>query len=125
MDNVGRSIKVLRTSAGVKQKIFAERVGVSAAYLSLVESGRREPTLPLLRRVARELKVPLALLFLMSEDSSPNMESKWKEALSGFVTSILDYQKAASSAVSSGKGSPSGESRPSRKASQRKSKHAA
>lgn len=60
---LGEAIKRLRSAAGWSQKTFAERVGVSASYLSLIEKDRREPTLSLVRDMARELGVPASILF--------------------------------------------------------------
>lgn len=38
-------------------------MGISASYLSQLECDKREPTIPLLRRVAAELGAPAVLLF--------------------------------------------------------------
>jgi transcriptional regulator with XRE-family HTH domain len=39
---LGRAIRVLRDRAGVTQKVLAERVGTSEAYVSNIEGGRRD-----------------------------------------------------------------------------------
>jgi transcriptional regulator with XRE-family HTH domain len=70
--NVGECIKVLRDSAGLKQRELAERAGISASLLSLVEANKREPTIKLLRDIARALGIPSAVLFAFAlvEDES-------------------------------------------------------
>lgn len=72
--NIGHVIKVLRTASGLKQKDLAQSAGIKATYLSLVESGKKEPSLNVLRAIARVLNVPLRMLFWESE-SLPEMSS--------------------------------------------------
>lgn len=55
-------IKVLRTASGMKQKELAERVGIRANYLSSIEADKREPSLNLLRSIAKALDVPVGFL---------------------------------------------------------------
>lgn len=62
--DLGKIIKLLRTSAGLKQEELAERLHVSSNYISLIENNKREPSLSFLRELANELGVPLGLLFL-------------------------------------------------------------
>jgi transcriptional regulator with XRE-family HTH domain len=62
--SVGRAVKFARIAAGIKQKDLADRLDVSPNYLSLVENDKREPSLSFLRNLAREMAIPLGLLFL-------------------------------------------------------------
>ncbi|GEL94951.1 helix-turn-helix domain-containing protein [Cellulomonas composti] len=52
---VGRRIRHLRTARGLTLDALSQRVGVSSSMLSLVENGRREPRLSLLRDLADAL----------------------------------------------------------------------
>lgn len=60
---LGTTIKVLRMTRGIKQAEFAKSLGVSPTHMSLVESGRRRPSLALVERAAQHLRVPVGLLF--------------------------------------------------------------
>lgn len=62
-NNIGHAIKVLRTASRIKQKELAKKAGIKANYLSLVEAGRREPSLGVLRAIAKILNVPMSFLF--------------------------------------------------------------
>ena len=73
--SVGECIKTLRVSAGLKQHELAERADISPSMLSLVESGKRDPTIPMLRAVARALKVPANVLFAAALDSGSEPSS--------------------------------------------------
>src|SRR5262245_34290234 len=65
---IGDAIKLIRTARRIRQRELANRLGVSANYLSMLEAGRREPTIKFLRQIAHELDVP-AGLFLMWVDA--------------------------------------------------------
>lgn len=67
-ENIGQIIRVLRTAASMKQKELAAAVGIQPNSLSLIESGRREPSLGLLRSIAKTLDVPMGLFFWESQD---------------------------------------------------------
>lgn len=52
---IGRQIREHRQRARVTQLALAERVGLSLDHVSLVERGRRAPSLDALERFARAL----------------------------------------------------------------------
>jgi transcriptional regulator with XRE-family HTH domain len=66
--NLGTAIKLVRTSGGLKQKEVATKLGVTSNYISLIESGNREPSVSFLKKLAALLKVPVGLFFLWEED---------------------------------------------------------
>ncbi len=66
----------MRTAAGMKQKDVAAKIGVTSNYVSLVENGRREPSVSFLKEVAATLAVPVGLFFLWEEtESGPSEKS--------------------------------------------------
>ena len=70
--NPGIIIKLLRTAEGISQTRLAGMLGVSRSYLSQVENGRKQPSLPLLRQVSQALSIPLPLLVL--DESQPDSD---------------------------------------------------
>jgi transcriptional regulator with XRE-family HTH domain len=59
----GVVLKDLRARRGLSQQTLADRVGVSDAYIAMLETGtRRNPSLILLQRLARALGVPVTRL---------------------------------------------------------------
>jgi len=54
---MGRNVRRLRIAAGLTQTALAKRSGMNRAYLSRLESGRRNPTLATLERLAKTLEV--------------------------------------------------------------------
>jgi transcriptional regulator with XRE-family HTH domain len=64
---LGNAIKLVRTASGTKQGVLAKNLNVSANYLSLVENGKREPSISFLKRLAGALGVPVGIFFLWQE----------------------------------------------------------
>ncbi len=59
---VGRNLKVLREERGTSQEAFAFNCGLHRTYISGVERGIRNPTVLVLAKIAKALKVPAARL---------------------------------------------------------------
>jgi len=51
-NSLGRRLRELRVAKGIRQEALARSAGVSASYLSRIESGQREPSPPLLTALA-------------------------------------------------------------------------
>src|SRR5438105_3245125 len=62
--SIGKQIKQLRKVAGLKQRELADMAEISPSMLSLVEAGRREPTISLLRDISDALGIPTSVLLL-------------------------------------------------------------
>jgi len=59
---VGNRIRKLRKETGLTQEDLADKVNVTPQHLCYIENGRRRPSLPLARRLARVLKTNLGKL---------------------------------------------------------------
>ena len=56
-------IKTLRQEKGLSQKALAEQIGVTDAYITMLESGKRKnPSLEVLKKLAKALGVPVTEL---------------------------------------------------------------
>jgi transcriptional regulator with XRE-family HTH domain len=56
-------IRELRHAKGLSQERLAEEAGIHRTYLGGIETGRRNPSLRNLIRIARALDVTMAVLF--------------------------------------------------------------
>jgi transcriptional regulator with XRE-family HTH domain len=66
---LGNAIKLIRTARGLTQRALAKKLDVTANYLSLIESDKREPSLSFLKRLASELGVPVAMFFVFQGEA--------------------------------------------------------
>lgn len=60
---LGKRVQRRRKQLGYTQEDLAEMVKVSRAYIGYIEQGRNVPSVELLERLARVLKIPLRELF--------------------------------------------------------------
>jgi transcriptional regulator with XRE-family HTH domain len=59
---LGKRLKALRTKCKLNQRTLAQRAGVTQPYVVALEKGRENPTLAVLERLAKALKVSVAEL---------------------------------------------------------------
>ncbi len=104
--DLGKIIKLLRISAGLKQETLAAKLGVSANYISLIENNKREPSLTFLRGLADELDIPLGMLFLEVDKSRFVSAPEKKELLSRIRDLVLDIERARLQEEKSGESEP-------------------
>ena len=61
--SVARRLKHIRQQKGLTQRELAARVGITQPYIVMLETGTRtNPSLQLLQRLAKALRVPLGEL---------------------------------------------------------------
>lgn len=63
INNVYKNIKKYRLERGYSQVEFAEMVGFSVDYISLIENGKRSPSLKSLFKIADALELDICNLF--------------------------------------------------------------
>jgi transcriptional regulator with XRE-family HTH domain len=56
------NIKFYRDKANKTQEQLANEVGITSVYLSYIENGHKEPSMPLLRKIANALHVSVKKL---------------------------------------------------------------
>jgi len=80
---------------------------VSANYISLVEGDKREPSIAFLKKLSKQLNVPVSMFFLWQETDVQNTDAarigKIRELLLGIESSYL-RSGIPSSATRKGKG---------------------
>jgi transcriptional regulator with XRE-family HTH domain len=54
---LGRRLKHLRAERGWSQAALAARSGVTREYIAMIETGRSDPTVGVLRKLAKALRV--------------------------------------------------------------------
>lgn len=84
--NIGYAIKFCRQQRRFSLRELARLSGLSTSYLSLLERGKRKPTLETLEKVCRYLGIPVSVLVFVG--SNP-------EELSGVSPEIHEKLSAA------------------------------
>lgn len=78
---VGERIKTIRLKRGFTQKQLAERCKIDAANLRKYESGRQNPKMQTLEKIATALNVPLANLIVYYEEFEKIFENEQEEKM--------------------------------------------
>jgi DNA-binding XRE family transcriptional regulator len=65
------AVRVWREYRGISARELAAQAGLSAAYLSEIETGKKEGSLSALRKIAKALRVDLDDLFPGEDESHP------------------------------------------------------
>ena len=89
--NLGETIKLLRKRNGLNQSQLAESCDITVTYLSLIENGKKEPTLSLLKTIANNLQVPLPILLFsaLTEDDIPESRRVFFSVIKPSIDSML------------------------------------
>lgn len=61
--SLGKKIQKIRKSVKLTQLELAERVGISDVYMGFIEQGRYTPSLEVLEKISRALRISLSDLF--------------------------------------------------------------
>ncbi|MEZ4241596.1 MAG: short-chain fatty acyl-CoA regulator family protein [Myxococcota bacterium] len=78
-EGLGAKVRAVRRREGLTQAQLAERLGISASYLNLIERGKRPLPAALLIKLAQQLQVDLSSF---SPDADAQLEASVREALS-------------------------------------------
>lgn len=54
----GRLVRAMRTKQGLSQEALADKAEIDRSYMGGIERGERNPTLTMIRRIAKALRVP-------------------------------------------------------------------
>jgi DNA-binding XRE family transcriptional regulator len=61
--SLGKRVQKLRKKTAFTQEALAEKIGISRSYMGYIEQGRYAPSLEVLEKLARVLKVKMSDLF--------------------------------------------------------------
>ncbi|MCX6645719.1 MAG: helix-turn-helix transcriptional regulator [bacterium] len=78
---MGKLINYMRKVEELSQAKLALELGVSRTYLSQVENGHKEPSLPLLKKIASFFQIPIAVLLADENKGDDEMMAHLKKML--------------------------------------------
>jgi transcriptional regulator with XRE-family HTH domain len=86
--NYAKAFRVIRAAFGLRQAELADRMPVSASQISLIEAGKRQPSLHVVEALARAVGVPAALITLLA--SAPtDLEAQSEADVSDLARALL------------------------------------
>lgn len=85
----GVAIGIIRRAKNIKQKDFASLIGVTPSYLSLIESGKKDPSYSLIKKSAENLRIPLVLLLQDEDNESDSLPPDLRNSLRKLFYDIL------------------------------------
>ena len=97
--NIGHLLKLIRTNKGMNQVEMAHLLGISQNYLSLIESGRKEPSDEKIAGFAKYLKTSKEALIFSTAEIPKELKDKDREdfiRLQQNIISLLLFQLSGS-----------------------------
>jgi transcriptional regulator with XRE-family HTH domain len=85
----GRAIRIVRTARGLNQAQLAERLSVGTSHVSLLEAGKRQPSVQVLDEVATVLNVPPHLLTLLASEPADIDNPKNADEIARLAQALL------------------------------------
>lgn len=89
-----KAFRIIRAAFGLRQSELAERMPITASQLSLIEAGKRQPSLRVVESLAKAVGVPTALVSLLAT-SAKDIESKSDADISDLARALLRLLVAA------------------------------
>lgn len=68
--NYGKALRIARAIAGLQQKEVADLSGINSSHISLMEMGKRKPSVKSLEKLCKALRIPKHLFMLLGAESS-------------------------------------------------------
>jgi transcriptional regulator with XRE-family HTH domain len=65
----GKALRIARAMAGLQQKQLADLAGMNSSHVSLIEMGKRKPSVQALERLCKAVGVPTHLFMLLGAEA--------------------------------------------------------
>jgi transcriptional regulator with XRE-family HTH domain len=66
--NYSKAIRIARALSDIPQKELAERISLDPSLISMLEAGKRRPSLATLEKISEHLEIPFHLLTLLASE---------------------------------------------------------
>jgi len=91
-----KAFRIIRAAFGLQQAELAARMRISASQLSLIEKGKRRPSLRVVEALATAVLVPMALITVLAT-APHDIESKADGDISDLARALLRLLVSAKS----------------------------
>ena len=90
--NISKALKEARKRTILNQKEFADKLGISQTYLSLLEAGKKTPSMDLIQVYSELLKTPVAIFLfkaMTDKDVHPSKKKVFNQ-LQPVINNLID-----------------------------------
>jgi len=93
--NVGQAVRLCRVTRGLSQEQLADKIRMSASYLSLIEMGKRDPALSTIQKIADALDVPLSIMVFLaaSPGELSGLPQETQDKLAAAALGVMNAQR--------------------------------
>lgn len=94
----GKALRLARALTGLQQQELGQVAGIDPSYISLIEQGRRTPSLRLIHKLSRALGIPAHLftfLAMEAEDSALIDQAELASIGESLAKLVLNYGAAS------------------------------
>ena len=85
--NYGKALRMARAISGIEQKRLASRARMHPSHISLIESGKRKPSVRAIEKLSRALGIPNHLFMLLASEP-PDLRVSDPEDLKQAIQSL-------------------------------------
>jgi transcriptional regulator with XRE-family HTH domain len=85
--NYSKAIRIARALSDMPQKELAEKISLDPSFISLLETGKRRPSLTTVEKIAEELQIPFHLLTLLAAEPE-ELQGISQEEISHLATGL-------------------------------------
>jgi len=91
----GRAFRIIRAAFGLRQAELSELLQIGPSQLSMIESGKRQPSLAAIDDLAKALRIPRPLISLLASEPEDLEEQNGRD-LESLARSLLTLLVSAS-----------------------------
>jgi len=101
---LNQALRLIRTYHDFSQTELCAELGVSNSYLSEIESGKKQPSLDILRKYSEMFDIPLSSILFFAENlETKNHSDKIKKNIAGKIISMLEWNETRINAKAASK----------------------
>jgi len=88
---IGHAVRICRSAKKLSLDELADGAGLSQSYLSMIESGKREPTISSIEKICKALAIPTPILLFLAADKSElkGLDAETTRRLSAAVLDVV------------------------------------
>ena len=92
--NYGKALRLARAFTGMQQQQLADKAGIDASYISLIEQGKRSPSVKFIHKLSKAIGIPpylFTFLAMEAEDTELLDEKELASLVEALTKLVLNY----------------------------------